>query len=533
MTTQRTPISSRLLSPLELLRTIWRQRVILFASIFFCMGIAEIFLARTEREYSSRLVITYILPQSEGLALGRDGLKASPERTLATQIEIIRSPTLYDRVVKRMTSPHTKLGIRGDVRKDTDVLSLMVVSDSPNAAHEGSKLLYQEFIKYLYERKATTVNLLTSALADEIEQIEKSLLLLPESNPSGLEQARRSALLVQLEALERRRSDIEISISAGIPDVAVLYASDEPPKISDYPRPKRTRAAGILFGASLGSLAALILGLLRRRVINSNDISLIDSTIKHLKTVDLTQQMRGPAPSGSANGRRQLPKMDLTSTLSDLGILRSRSLLIGVSSVDSQNEIAPAVSALLALRASELGCRVVLVDATHDEGPRIATTTKSLELSRTQYGFFDGAAADAQLDEIVQSTGLHNLCVVNRGTERGDPLSSVMRSGIGRILHSFKSQFDLTILNLSPVQQSLVSQNLLRYCDIHLGIAIIGVTPMSLAWSSNSCVRDFGEQNLERRFLLINDRRLATQRWIVNRPRRHRSCIEVLSEHVR
>lgn len=308
MTTPRTPISSRLLSPLELLRVIWRQRTILFASIFLCVGIAEIFLARTEREYSSPLVITYILPQSEGLALGRDGLRASPERTLATQIEIIRSVTLYNRVVERMTSPHTKLGIRGDVRKDTDVLSLRVVSDSPNAAHEGSKLLYQEFIKYLYERKATTVNLLTSALADEVEQIEKSLLLLPESNLSGLEQARRSALLVQLEALERRRSDIEISISAGIPDVAVLYAPDEPPKISDYPRPKRTRAAGILFGASLGSLSALILGLLRRRVINSNDISLIDSTIKHLKTVDLTQQMRGPphpeAPTAAINFQR-------------------------------------------------------------------------------------------------------------------------------------------------------------------------------------------------------------------------------------
>lgn len=225
--------------------------------------------------------------------------------------------------------------------------------------------------------------------------------------------------------------------------------------------------------------------------------------------------------------------MDLTSTLSDLGIIRSRSLLIGISSVDSQNEIASAVSALLALRASELGCRVVLVDATHDEGPRIATTTKRPELSRAKYGFFDGVAADAQLDEIVQSTGLHNLCVVNRGTERGDPLSSVMRPGIGRVLHSFKSQFDLTILNLSPVQQSLVSQNLLKHCDIHLGIVIIGVTPMSLAWSSNGCVRDFGEQNLERRFLLIKDRRLATQKWMVNRPRRHRSCIEVLSEHVR
>ena len=135
--------------------------------------------------------------QGEGLEGVVSSVSTMPVWTMNTYIGQITSPTLKDRVIKRMEEEHgSGIEIFGNIQavavKDTNLIEVKVTSGDPYVAAEMANILAQEYVEFMTEKNQEQMSRSVSFLETQKEKTDEELkqaieaLQEYESKPRGV-----------------------------------------------------------------------------------------------------------------------------------------------------------------------------------------------------------------------------------------------------------------------------------------------------------------------------------------------------------
>jgi polysaccharide biosynthesis transport protein len=249
------------------LRTLGERRWLILATAAVIVAFVTLRSAAQDDEYeaSSKVLVGQTDPVN-GLFPGA-GADKDPDRVARTNLQLIESETVAERVSQSLTSTTDAPSaselldmVDADIEDDSDVIAINVRDEDPDLAAEIADVWATQFARV--RDRASRRN-----LENAIERAEIELEALPPediSSPRG-------------RTIERRLSDLEIAAALQGSVVEVVDRADVP---GDPVEPNPGRA--FLLSIPIGLLAGLLLALL---------VSFIDRRLKREEQVEAVTQM--------------------------------------------------------------------------------------------------------------------------------------------------------------------------------------------------------------------------------------------------
>lgn len=386
-------------TPTDLGRTIsilWRQKFILIAAVLLAIIISVGLNLRSPTIYEASSRVRLSSPvEMAGLDLGAANVNATPEREMATAVDLASSPAVASRVVEALGPDAAFLtDVGASPVGETTSLRLTAQASTADVAKRASDALADAYVEQrrtenvaVLEAKAAELQSVAASSADDLQVLDTQITELNSKiadltpafgvNPSPEARAaiatltaRRDSLTVQRNNLVETTQDLSTQIHAlevaaeGSATGAAVVALASVPQSPISPTPLRDAIVAAAMGLVLGLAVAFGREALDDRIRTSDDLDRLDLGVPILARIPrLARRWRAPGVLPTRDAPRSAAAEAYRSLRTSLELLdddRSQRVILVTSSDPDEGKTTTAAN--LAVSLARAGARVVLVD---------------------------------------------------------------------------------------------------------------------------------------------------------------------------
>jgi succinoglycan biosynthesis transport protein ExoP len=354
------------------------------------------------------------------------GQNADPAREAATNLLLVRSTAVADRVRRQLGAPSTDdlLGqIDPTAEPDADLINITATDPDPARAATIANAFADQFVAFRRDsdrRRAT----------DGATLLRQQILALPPGQSSQrieLEQA-----LQKVNALKAvTTGDAEVVDTATVPTTA------------SSPLPKRAAIEGLLLGLALGTAIVFLIDLFDRRVKDPEDFE-----TRYRARALTTIPYRGRDPLTQRDRQAALePFRILRNALGFLAVDKDVRVMLVTSAVSGEGK--STVAAGLARAIALAGQSVVLVEV----DLRRPTFHKQFDLGEDHRGLTSALVGGVPVQELLRPVlpGLRTLTVLPSGPIPPNSAELLRSTEMSRVLQELKLEAEYIILDAPPL----------------------------------------------------------------------------------
>jgi len=395
------------------------------------------------------LVVTRSSDTVFGNASGNAG---NPERAVATEIKVLESERVADRVRTDLDLAAEPPPVSGRAVGATDVINASVQSGDATTA----RILADAYVNaYISVKREQSVNALVAAgtelqkkvteLQQKVEAIDQTVLDAPEEQRAQVEadNAGERRILVDQQALFNQKLDelqVDAALTAGSAQV-VRQASQPASPIE--PTPLRTAAVALIISLFLGLAAAFLLDYLDDSIRTRDDLERVSGGLPVLGIVPIDPppdnrpiSISKPADFAVETYRGLRTSLQFLSLDAEVHILQVTSPLSG----DGKTTTAANLAVVLA----QAGRRVVLIDADLRK-PRLHELF-SVDPSQG----LTTALLGAPVQPLVQRV-FENLDLLPSGPVPPNPSEMLGSRQMRAVLAALAESYEFVIVDSAPV----------------------------------------------------------------------------------
>jgi succinoglycan biosynthesis transport protein ExoP len=435
---------------------VWRRKWLVVIPIVVVTFVAMLLtLSETQLYRSSTEVLVKEPPSATAI-----GAPERPMQQRVLQNELQRAQgSEIQRQVREIIGPEPLIGVRLAASEDVDVFVFTAESSSPEEAAEAAN----EYANvYIAERRASlTVDLEAQALVlgDQIQDIDQEIADASAGDASGLG-AQRESYEFQLEQLT---TSIRLAQQSG---ASVIDAASVP-GAPFQPKPIRTAALSIAFGAIIGLLAAFLVDFFDNSLRSEADLG----EVTGLTVLGVIPKLKDWEPADARVVTIEKPASPPSEayrafrTAVQYGAFERGLKVIQITSA-KPGDGKTTTSVNLAVACARAGSRVLLIDCDLRR-PRVHDF---FGLDNT-VGFTTVMVGGSH-DEIVRGVdGESHLSVISSGPILPDPSELLAGATAERFIRGMADQYDLVILDSPPVLAVADPLVLSSYADALIVVA--------------------------------------------------------------
>ena len=433
----------------ELLRVLWRRRLLVVLVLVLCVLTSILFSLRQTKEFEASASVLFRDPGFARTLYGSDLFDAGqdPERAAQTNIDVVHSANVARVARERLKSSESVDSLLASVEvepsSDSDVADIKARRASPEDAMRVADAFAYGYIFY---RQSTD----RQAVQRAKDLIHQALDVAENDSRAGL-----LASLRQLEVLR--------TLQTGNAEViAPARASDGPVA----PRPTRNALFGFVLGVLAGCAVALMVDFLDRRLQREEDVERAYSEFPLLTTVPdekaANQLLEADGRTGEAYRmlREGLRFVDPERTVR----------CVVITSAD-EGEGKSTVARHLAVVLASSGQTVILVEA----DMRRPTAAEALGVPPRSSGLSNALASMASAsDLLICPEGFDNsLFVLPAGPVPPRPADLLRTARAGTVLAELRGQADVVIVDAPPLLPVSDTRALLQLPEVD-GVIMVG-----------------------------------------------------------
>ncbi len=403
-------------------------------------------------------------------------LANQPDRYVQSQISVLESTVLADRVASALGEPETSLTVRRSIefaqREDSDIVEIVATTSEAGRSQRIAQAYADAYLSdisartdsvFQPERDRLQVEL--AAIEAELEEVNTDLaraaapfiatlgsetpVAVPDIRVLDPDAAtRQTLLLADLSRISGQLDAVELTAGQAVQTEIVQRA--QLPENAVSTNTTILRAAIVSIFAMLGIVAALIAARFSSTVIDDEDIAAelqqpIEARLPRLKTLAYGPEaaLRETSSEFTAGLDRLVGRLELASNVTG-----ARVILVG-GSQDGAGSTTTAIG--LAARFARRGNRTVLIDGDDTS----ASLTGALDAPT-------GSLADiaASIPPELGSTDLPNL--ITLGTS---PSIAARRLDGAAVVAALRPVADIVVIDVGPVLESMTASALARNVD--------------------------------------------------------------------
>jgi receptor protein-tyrosine kinase len=436
-------------SPFELLRVVWRRRLLVGLFVVLCALVAVLFTVRSDKQYSASASLLFRDPGFARTLYGNDLFAAGqdPKRTAQTNVDVVASTNVAATargLLHTQESPDSLLGsVTVTPTSDSDVAVVTAKRASPAEAASVANAFAEGYITY---RKAAD----RQVVANAENLIRTSLQTAAPTERTGL-------------ANSLRQLDVLRTLQTGNAEV-IAKAQPDPNPTS--PRPKRNVLFGIIVGLLLGCGLALLVDYLDRRLQTTEDLERaygdypVMAVVPEFRGDDLSTEPSGPVGEAYRMLRESLRFLDPERDVR----------CIVITSAD-ESEGKSTVARHLSLMFAAVGQEVVLLEA----DMRRPTAARKLGIGHDTPGLSDLLASRHPTTGFVQVPleDHPTLEVLPAGTVPPNPADLLRTERMSSVLRDLRDSADMVIIDAPPLLPVADTRVLLQLPQVD-GVIVVG-----------------------------------------------------------
>ena len=436
-------------SPFELVRVIWRRRLLVLLFVILCALDAILLTVRADKVYSSSAQLLFRDPGFARTLYGNDLFAEGqdPKRTAQTNVDVVASENVAraaKAILKTDESTDSLLAsVDVEPTSDSDVAVITAKRATPQDAANVANAFANGYIVY---RRGSDRQVVQNAET----LLRQSLQTASPSEQTGLENSLR-----QLDVLR--------TLQTGN---AELIASAQPNSDPTSPRPKRNVIFGILVGILLGSGLALLVDFLDRRLQTTEDL---ERAYGRYTVMTVVPEYRGDDVSTEPSPQVGEAYRMLRESIRFVDPDRHVHCVVITSADESEGK--STVARQLGLMLAAIGQDVVLLEA----DMRRPTAAVKLGVPADTPGLSDLLASQHPVGSFIRSPlGPDvSLEVLPAGTVPPNPADLLRTERMSTVLRDLRGTSDMVIIDAPPLLPVADTRVLLQLPEVD-GVIVVG-----------------------------------------------------------
>lgn len=419
-------------SPLEPLRILWERKWIVLTALILCVLVTEAIALTSQKQYTAVSKVLFRDPGFARTLFGSDLFEtgSDPERAATTNIEVLKSPAVGDRVTRRLDlarrGPVVSEVVEVSASENSDVIDITAITDNPRMSADIANAYAREYITYQREEDRNKVR-------DAQRVVERNIATSSPAERGGLIES-----LKNLKVLE--------SLQTGNAEVVALA---KPDPVASAPQPRQNgliaAVVGLLFGAALAFLADFL-----DRRLKTQEAT--ERAFGHGVIVSIPRGALADKRTGRLVGPNAEPYRMLRESLRFLEVAREHRCIL-VTSPDA-GEGKTTVATNLARSVAAGGKRVILIEADLRRPAVVSQIGDPQQVSNGGHtmGLSGGLVTHAPLSELlIDSREDRGLRILPSGPLPPNPADLLRTPRVGELLEEARSLADMVIIDAPPV----------------------------------------------------------------------------------
>lgn len=433
------------------LENLWRavreRWWLVLGSVVACFVIMLGLALTSQKEYEATASLLFRDPGLSSAVAGAPLFESSadPQRDTATNVELVRSTVVAERVITALGLDTTAENLLDEVtieaEENSDIVSITARDSDPDQAAAVANTFADEYVSYRRQADREKVQQGQRLVRQRIDDLPAG----SSAERTDLENALRS--LVLLESVQTGNAEVT--------DVAT------PPDSAVSPKPVRDGILGILFGLVLGISLVLLLDLVDRRVKSVDEFERRYG-LRTLATV--------PAwaftPSGRESPAATEPYRILRSAVDYRSSWEPTRVLLITSAGPAEGKTNVAVNLARAVAAGNQS--VILVEA----DLRRPSFDEHFDRLGPTGGLSTALARDVPLEGMLAPTSMPLLRILPSGPPPPNPSELIRRARMGEILEELGRLADVVIIDSPPLLPVADSHTLLALPQVDAFILV-------------------------------------------------------------
>lgn len=420
-----------------------RRWLMIVAITFIGIAVAGAYYYVTPRVYAATTLVQVNALQNNANALGG---RTSGAVNMDNEGQIVQSAMVASIVKSKMNSPLSVTGLLKDVKvavpANTTFLRITCDTRTADLAQRCANAFGRA---YLYNRRATALNLITST----IKQLESQATTLESTIEHLRSSAARGVAQLQLTAMVARLSKIQGKISSAMPLEANLTAKNTAvgqivtPAVKPFaptsPKKKLVLPSGMAAGLVLGLVFAFGADW-RRRIYSARDVRRKVDLPTVFSLVDRADRVRSVlAPPRSRAGQVFTSLAQYAGSALGDG---HHVMLVTSTTAGSDGAVATNLAAALARTRGE----TVLIHA----DPRGSAMPRLLD-GGDERGFAELLAGSVTVGEVLRRTAeAPQLLVITPGLDDGGVAYNMQHDNVRRIMGEIRGEARYVVIDVPP-----------------------------------------------------------------------------------
>jgi capsular exopolysaccharide synthesis family protein len=430
------------------LRVLRERWPVVLAALVVCTGVAVALSLSGTKQYSATSSLLLRESQLTGLIDPSGGGTKDPQRDQSTNLLLVQSTTVANRVKKALRLPDPAGSLLGQIsaqaEPDADLLNITATDPDPRRSAALANGFADQFVSYRREVERARIAEGERLLRQQIAQLP------PEAT------AQRSELQAALNRVTALRAvttgNAEVVDRAGVPGAP------------SSPRPKRDAALGLVLGLVAGLALAFLVDLFDRRVKSVEDFE-ARYGLRALSAV--VERDRVPASLRDRQAALE-PFRILRGALSFLSTSSDIRVVMVTSAVPGEGK--STVAAGLARAVALSGERVVLIEA----DLRRPTFHEQFDLGGDDRGLTTALVAGVPARDLLRPgvSGLPTLSVLPSGPLPSNSAELLRSAEMSDVLRELADEVDMVILDAPPLLPVADSQVLLDHPAVDAALVV-------------------------------------------------------------
>jgi polysaccharide biosynthesis transport protein len=381
------------------------------------------------------------------------GQRNDPNRTLQTEIQVLKSDQVQQRVKDALGLKTDPPDVTGSPIGQTDVVAVKARSTDPRTAQMVADAYVQAYIDF---RRTQSVDDLLAAsqeiqvkvdqLQQQIDALDQQVAAAPEDQRAALESTlsgQRTALINQQALFKQKLDQLQVDAALRTGGAQMTKPASLPTDPVE-PRPLRTGALALVVGLLLGIGGAFLVDHLDDSVTDREDLERAIGGVPILAVIPVDPP---PDPRPVAVSKPHDPAVEAYRTLRTsvqfLGIEKPLRVIQVSSSIQAEGKTTTIAN--LAVMLARAGSNVVLVDADLRR-PRLHEVFAVSDGN----GLTNALLGDDVL-KLVRESGEDHLDVLPAGPVPPNPSELLGSKRMSTVLEQLGEHYDIVLVDSPPI----------------------------------------------------------------------------------
>ena len=424
-----------------------RRKWIVVAAVLVAVGGAVTLSAIQKPIYEASAQMLVITRSSDTIFGNGTTSVGDPKRAVQTEIKVLESEVVSQRVQKDLGLPGTPPDVKGTTDDITDVVTVKVRSEDPTSARVAADAYVQAYIEIKREQAVDSLVSAGTELQKKVTELQTQIDTLDKqvTGAAGPDQdvANQRQVLVDQQGLFKQRLD-QLQVDAALATGGALVVRQAAqPSTPVEPKPVRTGVLALVVGLLLGLGAAFFIDYLDDSVRTTEDLDHATGGLPVLAVVpvDKPPDNRPIATSRPTDFAVEAYR-GLRTGLQFLGLDREIRVVQITSPLSGDGKTTTAAN--LAVVFAQAGRHVMLVDA-------------DLRKPRLQEVFAlagEGGLTNVLLGDLLELSMhavMENLDVLPAGAVPPNPSEMLGSRQMRALLDQLSVKYEMVILDSAPV----------------------------------------------------------------------------------